>query len=491
MKQISISDILRGENTEEKIVVGAQMQVPKAFISKTLLEKMTKDLTVKEIIPTIKKYDEETGAIRETHFTNKIPNTFRLLEDAGDYYMIPRSYGFSIFKNYEYLDLMTDAFLPESEQYNFAGTLRDYQIPIVDSIKDKIKEGKTSLMLRLDTGFGKTPIALYLTAMLNRKAIIFVDREILFEQWIDAIIKFTHIRPGVIHRQKIDCSKPITIAMVQSFHRKEFSDEILNGWGVVVFDEAKSLPASSYINIVKDLPARYRVMLCADFKRTDGLLEITHLHAGKETVNGVLMRTGIAYIVQIASGLNEKHFHYVDYKTGNLTFSDIKCKKVFLNNRKVLSKFIDLIANRYLTDKSRTILVVLPFRDSVKFAKQDMEKKLYGVCIQSIMGNATKKERESIKDAQIIVTTDKYLDKGYDNDKIDTAFLFNQGSNPYQILGRLRKGQMKNELQIIDFRVTDISEYKNRIERVRRIYEKAGFVSNIMDAESFSFIAKE
>lgn len=144
---------------------------------------------------------------------------------------------------------------------------------------DVIKQVQSALLTRgagllcLDTGMGKTLIALYLIAALRVKTLVVVHKK-------DSIVQFTkqamRFLPGVrvgLMRASIKKTKDmdIVITTVQSLSKGKYSAELLNEFGFVVADEIHLMVAEVFHLAFTYLRCRYRLGLTATPNRRDGL----------------------------------------------------------------------------------------------------------------------------------------------------------------------------------------------------------------------------
>ena len=95
----------------------------------------------------------------------------------------------------------------EIANFNFSGTLRDYQQNIIETILNIFKINISSPkggLIKLSCGGGKTIIAIYLSYILKLKTLIIVHQDFLLDQWIDRFNSFTNAKVGTIKQNIID-----------------------------------------------------------------------------------------------------------------------------------------------------------------------------------------------------------------------------------------------------------------------------------------------
>jgi superfamily II DNA or RNA helicase len=120
----------------------------------------------------------------------------------------------------------------------FQGSLRPIQqTTIEETIKNYDLYGGG--LVSLDTGLGKTVVALKLVSMMKKKTLIIVHAEFLLEQWISRIKTFLPTaRIGIIRQDKCqyqDCD--IIVGMLQSIIKRDYPVECFKSLGSLIIDE--------------------------------------------------------------------------------------------------------------------------------------------------------------------------------------------------------------------------------------------------------------
>ena len=163
----------------------------------------------------------------------------------------------------------------------FNGSLRPEQEPIVNLYKDAC-EKKGGGLICLKCGGGKTVLALYIIALLRKKAIVVVHKDFLMTQWRDRIKEFLPTaRIGKIQQSTIDIEdKDIVLAMVQSLSQKEYDPKIFNSFGLAIFDECHHLGAEVFSRSMMKVASKYMLGLSATPDRKDGLRRVFEWYIG-------------------------------------------------------------------------------------------------------------------------------------------------------------------------------------------------------------------
>lgn len=129
---------------------------------------------------------------------------------------------------------------------------------------------KEQCIIRAPTGSGKTLTAFAAAARIGLNTLVILPTGGLFKQWKLRAWKELGLRGdalGEIQGPKRRL-RPITIAMQQTLARG-VPAEVLEFFGVVMIDEAQLASARTYVEVVDQFPARYRIAVSADERRKD------------------------------------------------------------------------------------------------------------------------------------------------------------------------------------------------------------------------------
>ena len=123
----------------------------------------------------------------------------------------------------------------------FHGTLRDIQEYSVNATVNAYQENGLSI-ISLDTGLGKTVVALNLVSVMKVKTIILVHAEFLLEQWKARIEQYLpNARIGIIRQEKCQTEDvDISIGMIQTIVNREYPKGFFKSYGQTVIDECFS-----------------------------------------------------------------------------------------------------------------------------------------------------------------------------------------------------------------------------------------------------------
>jgi len=179
----------------------------------------------------------------------------------------------------------------------FKGTLRDYQVPVVEKFlsstfekggakstfekggtKDEEKggtkstSGKTGGLLELFCAWGKTSASLYILTKIGKKTLVIVHKEFLLNQWIERIQQFIpEARIGKIQGPIIDIeNKDIVLCMLQSLVQKEYPPSTFISFGFTIIDEVHHISSQTFSQALFKIVTPCMLGLSATMERKDG-----------------------------------------------------------------------------------------------------------------------------------------------------------------------------------------------------------------------------
>ena len=134
----------------------------------------------------------------------------------------------------------------------FNGKLREEQeIVLNNMIKHDIG------ILQAPPGYGKTILALKLIDTKKVNTLIITNRRDILRQWKNKIKVLLNIDAGEISGDKINITKVIDVAIINSLSKKETMRGILKEYGMVIVDECHHASAPTYVNILNSTNAKH------------------------------------------------------------------------------------------------------------------------------------------------------------------------------------------------------------------------------------------
>ncbi len=174
--------------------------------------------------------------------------------------------------------LLDERFPGENIEARFIGTLRP----------DQEKAGVAMLahdigVLSATTAFGKTVLAAWLIAQRGVNTLVLVHRQQLMEQWVERLSHFLDLEAKAIGRWgggRKKLTGKIDVALIQSLVRKGDVNDLVAGYGHIIFDECHHLSAHSFELVARRVKARFVVGLSATVTRKDGHHPIIFMQCG-------------------------------------------------------------------------------------------------------------------------------------------------------------------------------------------------------------------
>lgn len=244
-------------------------------------------------------------------FYKKVPPKICYLKKSGGNYLVPRYYKGE-----------TGMYGNEGADFSvrFKFKLRDYQQTFIDNNISAINEN-TGILLEASCGTGKTIMAIYLSIMRGKQTMVLVPTYYLAEQWKQRIEESTDARCAILASK--DKEMPVdydfTIIALDLFTCRTLPGEFVSNIGCVVLDEAHRVGAETYIPVLDEIPAKYRIALTATFRRTDNVHKILAYHFGKHLKMGSNFPKPLVYGIRTGVHVrgvvskNRKHERFLDF----------------------------------------------------------------------------------------------------------------------------------------------------------------------------------
>lgn len=379
---------------------------------------------------------------------------------------LPRYYGITNYgkpKNYT---------LPEGEDINveFVGTLREIQ---TNTISETIKafEEHGGGLVSLDTGLGKTVVALKLICEMKKKALIIVHAQFLLEQWIERIKTFIpSARIGIIKRDicnYVDCD--IVVGMLQSIISRDYPKECMKSFGLLTVDECHHIGSKTFSGIFFKIQTKYMLGLSATPERKDGLSKVIYWFLGPQIVNikRSFNKPSIQFIFNDVSDYTEK-FNRNGKVNSPIMITDLTLKE---SRNKII---IDLI-NELLKNSNRKILLLSDRRSHCELLKRELD--ILGISNGLYLGGMKTESRNDSVLTNVILGTYQASGEGFDVPTLDTLILSTPKSDVEQAVGRILRQKNENDPIVYDI-VDSFSIFKGQYYKRKKFYNNNKFLIN-------------
>lgn len=265
-------------------------------------------------------------------------------------------------------------------------------------------------ILNLNTGKGKTILALHKIALSEQPALIVVHNSFLQKQWIKRIEEHLDFEGdiGIIEGPKMKWQQPIVVAMIQTLANRAIANELPIGFrewfGSVFYDETHHLGAPVFSKSA-DVCLGSRYGLSATPQRADGLDAIVRYHLG-DIFYSDMSYDLLPEIFFIETPVN---FNVTEWDT------IFKLLTRVTKNKDSIEFRYKWIKQAY--DEGRKIIVVSNRLDQLEALGRRFENPGY------IIGETPFEQRlEIVKKSRIIFAISRMGLEGLDDDNIDTIF---------------------------------------------------------------------
>jgi hypothetical protein len=163
-------------------------------------------------------------------------------------------------------------------------TLRDYQVPVITELTTMLIQKQVAL-LNIMMGRGKTIMACYLMAQIQKLTCVVVRFKYLAKQWAEALRKNTNARVWVVGDEPQPESCDVIILIDTPSRLAQIPIYIRRLVGFLVVDECQMMYNKSGIAALLAFPAGYTLYLSATHTRsTDGMHRVLMLFVGNNII---------------------------------------------------------------------------------------------------------------------------------------------------------------------------------------------------------------
>lgn len=391
---------------------------------------------------------------------------------------------------------------------SFNGELRDEQSLAAKDILT-YDEG----ILEAATAFGKTVVSSYLITNRKISTLVLIQNKSLLKQWIEELNKFLIINEelpeyktkqgrvktrknivGELSGSKDTLTGIVDVAMIQTLANKDNKNEILDNYGMVIFDECHHAASSTAIDVLKEIKAKYVYGVSATPNRSDRLEKINYMLLGpiRHTFSAIDKNR----IMKIKHYVYPRYTRVIDNYSSkeniNTAYSLIATNDV--RNEMIINDVIKCI------ELNRTPLVLTREKEHAKYLYDRLKEEIDNVYI--IYGDNKEKENEEIRSKlrnvgddtkYVLIATGSKVGEGFDLPRLDTLMLaapVSYEGRVKQYLGRLnREYKNKEDVILYDYIDMHMKLFNNMHFKRLKTYKKVGFlirndISNKQDVES-------
>jgi superfamily II DNA or RNA helicase len=375
-------------------------------------------------------------------------------------------------------------------------TPRPHQVKIFKDLANVVTAEQSGLVVA-GTGFGKTAIGCHLAYLIQRKTLVVVTKEDIYLQWLEAARNFLGLEDHEIGEIRGDKCEVIgtkfVIAMIQSLTKEDkYPDWIVDGFGLVLFDEVHRVAAEQFSRAAVMFPARFRFGLSATPERQDGKELLIYAHIGPVRAQAAIQLMVPKVLVFRSAWECPRVLRYdpdtgqqrvvrLPHAPGKTTHVEKMLAADPVRNHMV----VELVKQAY--DKGRKIVVFSTLHDHLKSMQRIAREafKIPGREMGLYVGASTKIERER-RDREmgrpILWTTYNMMGEGTDLPWLDTCVFAMPRSKIKQPLGRIRREYPdKNQPVAMDIVDADSPVFQGYANSRLRDYAEIGCVVKQID----------
>ena len=427
--------------------------------------KIKTDLCVKPYVPKL---------------TNQKVNPFPIYRESGTKYYLPKFYGLQNFQNN--IENNLSKYETCDPKLTFKGELRPYQDNIVSKYISSVERDAKGGLLEIDTGMGKTVMALNILSKLNVKTIIIVHKEFLMNQWIERIEEFIpDARVGKIQGKILDIeNKDIVLAMLQTLCSKDYAPTMFQCFGLTIIDEVHHMGAEVFSQAFGKVVTHYTLGLSATMNRKDGLSKVFKMYLGDVIHTEKRDTTSLDVLVNVIDYSHEEPDYNkvkLDWR-GNVQYSSMITTLCSFQPR---SDFIvSLIHVLLQTETNEQIMVLAHNKNLLTYIHDALKEN--GTSVGYYVGGMKEADLKISETKQIVIATYSMASEGLDIKTLTTLILATPKTDIVQSVGRILR--QKHEQPLVVDIVDSHDVFKRQFLQRRRFYNKQNYTINRANHEN-------
>ena len=446
------------ENTKINTYLGQKgYTIPKNEISIEKQKQLRNDLTIKPV-----SHGAPPGG--------NMMVSFPAYRESSNKFYVPHYYGVENFgapKEYKISEGI-------NIDLEFAGTLRDYQEPVVNKFIDHCNNVKYGGgLLELPCAWGKTSASLYILSKLNKKTLVIVHKEFLMNQWIERIQQFLpKARIGKIQGQIIDIDdKDIVIGMLQSLSMKEYPASVFESFGLTIIDEVHHISSEVFSNSLFKLVTKYMLGLSATMNRKDGTTHVFKMFLGDVIFKGKRDEQLAVTVRAIEYQVDDDEFNEVklDYR-GNVAYSTMISKLCEYNRR---SEFILKVLGDMLQENPAQQIMVLAHNKNILKYLHDAIQHRNIATVGYYIGGMKEKALKETEGRKVVIATYAMAAEALDIKTLTTLIMATPKTDIEQSVGRILREKHSNPI-VVDI-IDSHDTFKNQWRKRKTFYKKENY----------------
>ena len=364
--------------------------------------------------------------------------------------------------------------IPEGDDIEvpFVGTLRDYQVEVVDAFRAATTSSCGGLV-NLPCGSGKPTVALNIVSVMRKKTLIIVHKEFLLNQWVERIQQYLpSARVGRIQGQIIDIEgKDIVIGMLQSLSMKDYEDSVFSSFGMLLIDEVHHIGSEVFSCALYKIVTKYTLGLSATMDRKDGTTYVFKMFLGDIVYKISEKKQRNVQVRSIQYKSDDRAFNTVEYDfRGNPAYSTMISK---LCEHRPRSEFIlKVVQDMFVENPAQQIMIIAHNKNVLTYlhdAIAEREIATVGYYVGGMKESALKKTEEK----QVVIATYAMAAEALDIKTLCTLIMVTPKTDIEQSVGRILRSDHEQPVvvDIVDSHDPFIKQWNKR----KTFYKKENY----------------
>lgn len=377
-----------------------------------------------------------------------LPRIFRLYYERGNGDLIlPRYYGI------KKLGEPTNNLFRRKTNVNFSnikfnGKLRESQVVPAKAILNSLGTIGGGI-ISLQTGGGKTALAIFCINKLKARTIIIVNRIELVKQWKRELARFLPLAQIGELRGDIDTSKDahVVVGMINTVSMRDFKPNFFENYDLLVMDECHCMASEVFSGAMPKIRTPWTIGLSATPERRDGLMKVIEYFLGD-------------IVYQSENKINSKrpvNVKFIKYR-GPREFASERLTAVNKPNSSLMLNMIadnpfrtELILNEIkeiVQDPKRHILLLADRKKLLKNLHKSLTE--LGISCGLFIGEMKEEEYVQSKKKQVILGSYQICGTGFNLPSLNTLIMATPRSHIEQMVGRILRQEHEIDPLVID-----------------------------------------
>lgn len=462
------------ETTKNKVVVKKKAQVQNNY--ETVLGTKGYSISKSEFSgEEIDKLKEQLMAKPHTQGGFSVVNIvkkFPIYRESTSRIYMPRYFGEEMFGIAKKMKISSG----DDIDVPFEGTLRDNQVPVVETYLNYVTKNKTTGgggLLELPCAYGKTTLALYICSHLKVKTLVIVHKEFLLNQWVERIHQFLPTaRVGRVQGSKIDIEdKDIVIGMLQSLSMKDYPDNTFSSFGLTIIDEVHHISSEVFSCALFKIVTKYMLGLSATMNRKDGTTKVFKMFLGDVVYKGDRDQEHDVIVRGIQYRSDDEEFNEVVTNfRGDIVYSTMISKLCGYNKR---SEFILRVLDDMIKENSEQQIMILAHNKSLLTYLHDAIANRNIASVGYYVGGMKEAALKETETKKVVIATYSMASEALDIKTLTTLIMATPKTDIEQSIGRILRQRHTNPIvvDIIDQHDPFIRQWYKR----RTFYKKHNY----------------